>query len=464
MAKRNILIVDDEQIMRDSIQEALVSNGYNTTVAEDGSQAKKILQGSTFDIVISDIKMPGLTGLELLKYIKEVSSETLVILMTAFGTITSAIEAMKEGAFDYLTKPFSIDALDVVLGKAWTHLDIVLENRYLKNTLEEKFGLHNFIGEHPKMKEVFEMIHKVANSKATVLVRGESGTGKELVARAIHYMSPRKNRPFIKVNCAALSSGLLESELFGHEKGSFTGAYTKKIGRFEIADGGTLLLDEISEIDIALQAKLLRVLQEKEFERVGGVNSIAVDVRIVATTNRDLEKTVQEGKFREDLYYRLHVVPLQLPALREKKSDIPCLMDYFLHKFAIENNKKISGFEQSVYEKLKSYPWPGNVRELENTIERAIVLSNGELLLDEYFNVGYTHMKMPPAVQNKKGEEGTLFFKEGITLAEIEKHYLLHMLTHCNGNKTKAAHILDISVRTLRNKLDEYEKMGLATV
>ncbi len=462
MAKRKVLIVDDEQIMRDSIKEALISTDHMVTVAEDGNRAREILQRSDFHVVISDIKMPGLSGLELLKYVKEVAPDTLVILMTAFGTIESAIEAMREGAFDYITKPFSIDVIEVVLEKAFNHIDIVLENRYLRNTLEDKFNPCNFIGEHKSMKATFDIIRKVAPSRATVLVTGESGTGKELVARSLHYLSPRKGRPFIKVNCAALSSSLLESELFGHEKGAFTGAYTKKIGRFELADGGTVLLDEISEIGIGLQAKLLRALQEKEFERVGGVNSIDVDVRIIVTTNRDLEKAVREGTFREDLYYRLNVVPIRLTPLRERKSDIPLLMDFFLKRYAKENNKKIVGFEPEVYEKLKIYDWPGNVRELENIVERAVVLSNGELLVKEYFDVGYAHERT--LINNYIAAEQSLFAENVMPLFEIEKKYILHALSKFNGNKTRAAKALDISVRTLRNKLDEYKQTDLIKV
>lgn len=458
MAKRSVLIVDDEQIMRDSIREALLSSGYHVTVAEDGLMAKEILQKNEFHIILSDIKMPGLTGIELLKFIKEVSPDSLVIMMTAFGTIESAIEAMREGAFDYLTKPFSIDQIEIVLEKAFTYMEVMLENRYLKNALDEKFNPKHFVGDSLCMKSIFEMIRKVAVSKATVLVMGESGTGKELVARSLHYLSPRKNRAFIKVNCAALSPTLLESELFGHEKGSFTGAYTKKMGRFEMADGGTLLLDEISEMDINLQSKLLRVLQEKEFERVGGVTPISVDVRIVATTNKDLEKAVREGKFREDLYYRLNVVPVRLPSLRERKNDIPLLMDYFLDKFTKENNKKIVGFDHSVYQKLKNYDWPGNVRELENAIERAVVLSQGELLIDEYFDYGYSYDKEK---QDTMIASVSLFDKDIIPLEDLERQYIMHTLEKSSWNKTKTAKLLDISVRTLRNKLGSYKKLNL---
>jgi two-component system, NtrC family, response regulator AtoC len=458
MRKRSVLIVDDEQIMRDSIREALLSCGYDVAVAEDGLVAKEILQKKDFQVVISDIKMPNFTGIELLKFIKDVSPDTLVILMTAFGTIESAIEAMREGAFDYLTKPFSIDQIEVVLEKAFTYMEIVLENRYLRTALDDRFDPRHFIGESASMKSVFEVIRKVAVSKATVLVLGESGTGKELVARSLHYLSPRKNRPFVQVNCAALSPSLLESELFGHEKGAFTGAYAKKIGRFEMADGGTLLLDEISEMDINLQSKLLRILQEKQFERVGGTVSIEVDVRIIATTNKDLEKAVREGTFREDLYYRLHVVPVKLPALRERKADIPLLLDYFLEKYAKENNKKIIGFEHDVSEKLKRYDWPGNVRELENAVERAVVLSQGELLLSEAFDYG-SSKALPEADQAMNKE--SIFDEETITLDELEKRYILRTLDQNNWNKTKTAKLLDVSVRTLRNKLDVYRKADI---
>lgn len=460
MAKRNILIVDDEEIMRESIKEAMVSSGYSVTVAEDGQAAKELLQKKDYHVVISDIKMPGLTGLDLLRYIKEVSPETLVILMTAFGTIESAIEAMRDGAFDYLTKPFSIDAIEVVLEKALNHLDLLQENRHLRSTLDDKFNPRHFVGEHPSMQLIFETIRKVAHSKATVLIKGESGTGKELVARSLHFLSARKNKPFIKVNCAALSTGLLESELFGHEKGSFTGAHSRKIGRFEMADGGTILLDEISEIDIALQAKLLRVLQEKQFERVGGTQVLDVDVRIIATTNRDLEKAVRDGKFREDLYFRLHVVPVIVPPLRKRMSDVPLLMDYFLSAYANENCKHIVGYEEGVLEKLMSYSWPGNVRELENTIERAVVLSSGELLLKEHFEIG--ELKTLATLRNDTtSEKQDIFNEEIVTLEEIERRYILHTLKQFSNNKTKAAQALDVSVRTLRNKLDLYRKKEL---
>lgn len=464
MGKKKILVVDDEMIMRESIQEALLSGGYDVTVADNGLKAKEIIQKQDFDVVISDIKMPELTGLELLRYVKGVSPDTLVILMTAFGTIETAIEAMRYGAFDYLTKPFSIDALEVVLKKAFIHLEILMENRYLRTSLDEKFDLSSFIGESKCMKSVFDIIRKVANSKATVLVRGESGTGKELVARSIHYASPRKHKPFIKVNCAALSAGLLESELFGHEKGAFTGALSRKIGRFEMADGGTILLDEVSEIDINLQAKLLRVLQEREFERVGGGNSIEVDVRIIATTNRNLEKSVKDGKFREDLFYRLNVVPVCLPSLRERKSDISLLMDSFLAKYAVENNKKLRGFEDGVADLLKTYEWPGNVRELENAVERAVVLSGGELLLKEHFEMWLPKTSFSAAEKGAVSDSAAEGYESGKTLADIEREYILQSLKENEGNKTRTARQLDISVRTLRNKLDEYKKKDLLSV
>ncbi len=456
MAKKKILVVDDEKIMRDSIREALSVSGYDVICAEDGIAARDILNRQEFDIVLSDIKMPGMSGIELLKYVKQINPDTLVIIMTAFGTIESAIEAMREGAFDYLTKPFSVDQIEVVIDKAYSYIDIVRENKYLKKSIEDEFDSSHFIGQTEAMKSIFEIIRTVAPSKATVLVMGESGTGKELVARSLHFLSPRKNKPFIKLNCAALSSALLESELFGHEKGAFTGAYAKKIGRFEMADGGTLLLDEISEMDINLQSKLLRVLQEKEFERVGGVESIEVDVRIVATTNRDLEKAVREGRFREDLYYRLNVVPIKLPPLRERKEDIPYLIDYFLDKYNEENNKNIRGVEPEVYTKLKNYNWPGNVRELENAIERGVVLAKGEILLSEYFDMAVSSASVSSSGVNSFGN-GLSFPEEIITIDELEKEYIYYTLDKVSWNKTKAAKLLGITVRTLRNKLDSYK-------
>lgn len=458
MSKR-VLIVDDEKLMRDSLNEALTRAGLKTDMASSGEEAKQALEETYYDLVISDIRMPGMSGLEVLKCVKKISADTVVIMMTAFGTVDTAVKAMRYGASDYLTKPFSFDEVEITVNKALEHQDVVRENTYLKKELHAKYNFENFVGEDLKMKEVFKVVQKVASSKATVLIRGESGTGKELVARAIHYSSDRKDKPFIKLNCAALSSTLLESELFGHEKGAFTGAHARKLGRFELANGGTLLLDEISEINISLQSKLLRVLQEKEFDRVGGTTPIETDVRIIATTNRDLEKEIENGNFRDDLYYRLNVIPVELPPLRERKSDIPLLMDYFLKKYSEENNKRLIGFDPEVYDLLADYAWPGNVRELENMIERAAVLCSGEQLLSEYFTIKSKFENSYDMIQEHvSGFDNSLNMK----LADIEREYIYYMLGNHKGNKTRASEALGISVRTLRNKLDEYEKVAVA--
>jgi two-component system, NtrC family, response regulator AtoC len=457
---KKVLIVDDEKLMRESLHEALTRAGLKSDMVASGEEAKVAIDASYYDLVICDIRMPGISGIELLRCVKRVSPETAVVMMTAFGTVDTAIKAMRYGACDYLTKPFSFEEIEIIVKKALDHQNVVRENKYLRKELHDKYNFENFVGEDLKMKEVFKTIQKVSNSKATVLIRGESGTGKELVARAIHYLSDRKESPFIKVNCAALSPGLLESELFGHEKGAFTGAHMRKLGRFELADGGTLLLDEVSEMNISLQSKLLRVLQEKEFDRVGGVNPIETDVRIIATTNRDIEKEIEKGNFRDDLYYRLNVIPIELPPLRERKGDIPLMMDYFLKKYSEENNKRLVGFETEVYDLLGDYSWPGNVRELENVIERAAVLCSGEMLLKEYFKIKSKFENNFNVIQeNLTGlqQESDL----NLRLSDVEREYIYFMLGKHKGNKTRASDALGISVRTLRNKLDEYEKVAV---
>jgi len=386
MSKKNILIVDDDSIIRETIREALAGRPeFTVTTARDGSEAADKLKDVFYDVILTDMKMPGLGGIELLDRVNERMPGAVVIVMTAFGTIETAVSAMKKGAFDYLTKPFSIDELEIVIGKALTHQRIVNENRYLREEIGFEYNFGNIVGTSAVMKEVYDIIAKVAASDATVLIHGESGTGKELVARAIHFNSRRKDGPFIKLNCAAISSGLLESELFGHEKGAFTNAISRKPGRFELADGGTLLLDEVSEMEFALQSKLLRVLQEGEFDRVGGVQTVKTDVRIVSTTNRDLPHEIREKTFREDLYYRLNVIPVHLPPLRSRKEDLPLLIEHFLQKYNRKNARAISGVTEEAMALLTAYDWPGNVRELENAIERAVVLSSTEELDSESF-------------------------------------------------------------------------------
>ncbi len=449
MAKLHILAIDDEALMREYVEEALSRAGHDVDVAASGQEGLQKIRETAYDLVITDLKMAGVDGLDVLRAVREENPGTPCIIMTAYGTVETAVSALKEGANDYIMKPFPPEELEMAVTRAVEQERLVEENRYLRDQVNESYDFHTMVGESRCMREVYKTITKVANSRATVLIRGESGTGKELVARAIHYSGSRASRSFIKVNCAALSAGLLESELFGHEKGAFTGAHERKIGRFELADGGTLLLDEISEIGMELQPKLLRALQEREFERVGGVHTIQVDTRIIATSNRNLEQAVQENAFREDLFFRLNVIPIYLPPLRERKEDIPALMDAFLKRFARENGKRIEGFSKAARELFMDYSWPGNVRELQNAIERAVVLSEDRLLEPHHFSLNQGQIRTAPGKYD-------LVLPMGITAADAEKKLILKTLEYCEGNRTRAAKMLDISVRTLRNKLKEY--------
>ncbi len=444
MGIEKILIADDEPLIRDLIKDILEMEGYEVFVAEDGFSALKEVKKEGIDLIITDVRMPKLDGIRLLRKIKEVSPSTLVVVITAYGTIENAVEAMKNGAYDYITKPISPEQIKLVVQKVSEHKNLLSENRYLRSELSQKYNFEQLIGESPQMKRVYEMIDRVAQTKSTVLIQGESGTGKELVARAIHYRSPRRDKPFIKVNCAALPEDLLESELFGHEKGAFTGAVSKREGRFELANKGTLLLDEISETSPAFQVKLLRVLQEEEFERVGGTKTIKVDVRVIATTNKNLKQLVKEGKFREDLYYRLNVLPIYLPPLRERKKDILLLVRHFVEKYARRNTSKIKPPSKRCLEMMMQYSWPGNVRELENFIERSIVMNKGEIIFPE-------NISPNPSLQRMN-----LPLSEEITLEEMEKRLILDTLRKTGGNRTEAARILGVSVRTIRNKLKKY--------
>jgi DNA-binding NtrC family response regulator len=393
--------------------------------------------------------MQPVDGIEVLRNVRAQSPATACIIMTAYGTVDTAVTALKEGAFDYIMKPFTPDELELAVGRALERERIARENQYLRAELNKRYDFASMVGSSEAMTRVYEQIQKVADSRATILIRGESGTGKELVARAIHYSGVRRDRPFIKVNCAALSAGLLESELFGHEKGSFTGAHERKIGRFELADSGTLLLDEVSEIGIELQPKLLRALQEREFERVGGSAPIKVDTRIICTTNRNLEDAVEKGLLREDLFFRLNVIPVVLPPLRDRKEDIPALMESFLKRYVQENNRSITGFAPETLELFMEYEWPGNVRELQNTIERAVVLSSARLLGPEHFSFG-------PSRANR-GNGNSVSVRIGTTVGDMEKELILRTLDKYGQNRTHAAEVLGISVRTLRNKLKEYQ-------
>lgn len=450
MSKSHILVVDDEPLMREYVQEALQRAGHVVTSASNGRDAIEQIAKQCYDVVVTDLKMAPVDGLEVLRAVRAHHSGTACIVMTAYGTVETAVAALKEGAFDYIMKPFAPDELELAVARAIERERLSQENRYLRGELERHYDFSAMVGESEAMRRVYEQVKKVADSRATVLVRGESGTGKELVARAIHNSGARRDRPFIKVNCAALSAGLLESELFGHEKGAFTGAHERKIGRFQLADTGTLLLDEVSEIGIELQPKLLRALQEREFERVGGTTPIQVDTRIVCTTNRDLEEAVEKGLLREDLFFRLNVIPIALPPLRERKEDIPALMEFFLKRFAQENNRPITGFAPEARELFLDYDWPGNVRELQNAIERAVVLSSERVLEPHHFNLNHS--------RSHRTDENSVVVRIGTTVGDMEKELILRTLERHNQNRTHAASILGISVRTLRNKLKEYSR------
>jgi DNA-binding NtrC family response regulator len=449
--KPRILIVDDEELVRDFIREVLIRMGYAPLAAPSGEKGIEYLEKSEYDLVITDFKMPGVSGMEVLKRSISLWPDCRVIMITAFGTIDHAVEAIKLGAHDYITKPISPDQLEVVINKALEFKRLRIENRNLKSEIDDKYSFESIIGKSGVMKAVFELIKRSAPSDSTILISGESGTGKELVAKAIHYHSSRADAPFIKMNCAALPEGLIESELFGHEKGAFTGAIRSTRGRFEMADGGTLLLDEISEIPPPLQAKLLRVLQEKEFERIGSGQSIRVDVRVIATSNRDLKNEVAGGSFRDDLFYRLNVIPIDLPPLRQRLEDIPLLAEFFLDKYCHKIGLPTKRLSEKASQVLLSYSWPGNVRELENLIERAVVISKNQELKPTDFPPEITAGL--PAIKYKAMDVG-------MSIGEAEKILILKTLKAHGGNKSRAADVLGISTRTLRNKLHEYGIAG----
>ena len=442
MKKVKILVVDDEAIVRESLSDWLQDAGYQVFTAEDGYKALEVIERERPGIMIADLVMPGMDGIELMKRAKERQPRIEVIIITAYASIPTAITAMKEGAYDYIEKPFCPERAQSVVEKLSQYRELVEENISLRQRLEDHYRFENIIAKSSKMQRLIELIKVVGKSNATVLITGESGTGKELVARAIHSQSDRHNKPFIAVSCAALPESLLESELFGHEKGSFTGAYTQKKGKFEFANGGTLFLDEIGEMSANIQVHLLRILEEKEFTRVGGNEPIRVNVRVISATNKDLRKAIEEQEFREDLYYRLNVVNIELPPLRERKEDVPLLAEHFLHKFASENRKEIAGFTPDAMEFLLDYDWPGNVRELENAIERAVILAKGSLItIDDWPQRG-----MSPSYSTPRGKR----------LKEVEKDHILNTLRETGENYSKAARILGISRMTLYNKAREY--------
>ena len=441
---KRILVIDDDPSMRAALKEALKLSGWEAVLASNGREGLDLFRKKPAQLVITDVRMEGMSGIEVLAEIKK-DSDVPVIVITAFGTIEDAVDAMKRGAVDYILKPFSFDDLQNIVNNAFLRLGAA------PMPAEGAEGMgRDLVGTSPAFQEMLSLCDSIASSRCTVLIQGKSGTGKELVSRYIHFKSPRQSNPFVAVNCAAIPENLLESELFGHERGAFTGASTQKTGKFELANGGTLLLDEISEMPKLLQAKLLRVLQEFEIDRVGGRAPVPVDVRVLATTNADLRQRVREGAFREDLFYRLNVIRVEVPDLRERKEDIQALADHFLMKYTVENRRNITGFSEAALQKLTAYSWPGNVRELENVVERAVLISRGSLINPDAIVLD-DGMVLNQSVKD-------LDISAGQSVRDVEKLLILKTLKEVGGNRTKAAGMLGISIRTLRNKLSEYKQ------
>jgi DNA-binding NtrC family response regulator len=452
--KIRIMVIDDEPLMRVTIQDALIAEGYEVVTAETGRKGLDLFRDNQTDILVTDLKLPDMDGIQVLKEVKTRNPETHVIVITAYGSIDSAVTAMKEGASDYLTKPFSMDELLLIARRLLRIKELEEENLLLRKKVEERYGLEGLVGKSPQMLKVYDLIETVSKTDATILIMGESGTGKEVVANAIHLQSPRKGRPFVKVNCAALPETLLESELFGHEKGAFTGALKQRKGRFEMADGGTLFLDEVGDISPGVQVKLLRVLQERQFERVGGNETLSVNVRMICATQRDLKEEIRKGTFREDLYYRLNVVPIVLPPLRERREDILLLVDHFADKFSKKMGREITGLSGDAKTLLLRYPFPGNIRELENMLERAIALIKGKVIevedLPEEVCGGETPVRniCEKIRASKPLSSATRIF---------EKEYIQSVLERTKGKKGQAAEILGISRKTLWEKIKDLE-------
>ncbi len=442
-----ILVVDDEVNARTALAELLRDEGFEVETAADAFKALGKYDGFSPHVVLTDLKMPGMDGIELVKKLHSMEDPSAVVVMTAFGAVSSAVEAMRAGALEYLTKPLNFDELLVVLDRVLENQALRSETRRLRQRLRDKVAPRNIVGASPPMNRVFEIVDQVAPSKATVLISGESGTGKELIASALHQRSTRASGPFVKLHCAALAESLLESELFGHERGAFTGAVQRRDGRFQMADGGTLFLDEIAEISPAVQVKLLRFLQEHEYERVGSGQTIRVDVRVIAATNKNLLEEVGRGRFREDLFYRLNVVALEMPPLRERRSDIPSLAKFFVDRYASENGKPVDSVSPEAVELLMAYDWPGNVRELENAIERAVVMTSGTTIEPRH---------LPAAVKPSPRSDGGAPPIPGSTLADVERYAILETLKATGGSTSKAAELLGISVRTIQYRLHEY--------
>jgi DNA-binding NtrC family response regulator len=456
MKSGRILIVDDDDLSRSNLAESLTSYGHEVTAVADGQEAMDAFAEDKYDLVVTDLRMPHVNGLELLKFLKEVSPEIVVIMITGYGTVDSAVNAMKLGAFDYITKPLKDDLVKLTVTRALSYARLKEENVLLRDSLREKYDFGKMIGYSDCIRKVFEIIEKVASTDSTVVIYGESGTGKELVARAIHFNSNRKNFPLVPVNCGAIPEDLLESELFGHEKGAFTGAIRNRVGRFELAQGGTIFLDEIGDMSPALQVKVLRVIQERQFERIGGVKTINADVRIITATNQNLEKAVQEKKFREDLFYRINVIPVHLPPLRERGADIPIMANHFLQKFNKLKNKNVATITPEAMDRFLAYPWPGNVRELENLIEMLVVMKEeGTIGIDD----------LPPKILNaQQGEEEPLVNiempEEGVSFNDIvsqfERELLVKALKKSGGIKNRAAKYLNLNRTTLVEKLKRF--------
>jgi DNA-binding NtrC family response regulator len=447
----SVLVVDDDPLVNDFLVATLRESELDVERAFSGEEALELIAEREFDLIISDVKMEGIDGLELLDRVRKTAPDTVVIVMTAYAKIADAVRAMKAGAFEYLVKPVGADATEAVVVRALEFRRLKVENRMLREAVNRRFAADQLVGQSAPMKRVFEMIDAVARSRAAVLITGESGTGKELVARAIHYRGPRREGPFEAINCAALPETLFESELFGHEKGAFTNAVRQRRGLFESADGGTLLLDEISEITPPLQAKLLRVLQEREVQRLGSDRKIPVDVRVITTTNRHLPSEIEAGNFRDDLFYRINVVTVDLPPLRDRTADIPALVEHFIRRYNLENARNVTRVSDGVLRLFEQYPWPGNVRELENFIERAIVTASGDVLTPDDF---------PRELLTGGPRKQSPGIEPGLSIHEVEKQLILATLESEGGNQTRAADRLGISSRTLRNKLHEYGLKG----
>ena len=454
--KSRILVVDDEESIREFLEIMLKKENYEVTTAEDGLRAKEILAKKSFDMVISDMQMPNVTGIELLKFVRENYPDLVFMMITAFGTTETAVDAMKMGAYDYVTKPFKIDEVRLNIANALRSKNLETEVRVLKKELVKEYSFQNMIGNSPPMHAVFDLVRRVSQAPTNVMITGESGTGKEVVAKAIHYNGPLKDRPFVTINCGAIPENLMESEMFGHKKGSFTGAIMDKVGLFEVADGGTLFLDEVGELPVSIQVKLLRAIQERVIRRVGATEDLKIEVRIIAATNRNLEDMVAKGTFRQDLFYRLNVIGIRTPALRERLDDIAILANHFLKKYNDKMNKNIAGISTEAMDILKNYNYPGNVRELENMIERTVALEAGSTILPE---------SLPPIVNTPSGrkmassseiEMGESGLELDKVIGQIEKELLIKAIHTAGGVKKKAAKLLHISFRSMRYRIEKY--------